>query len=109
MPRYDRGVVGNYKKIVKKITLLGSTGSIGTQTLDIVNQYPEQFQLVGLAAGRNVEMLAAQIRQFRPIIAAIRDQEKLPELKAAIADLDPQPIILGGEAEIGRASCRERV
>lgn len=100
MPRYDRGVVGNYKKIVKKITLLGSTGSIGTQTLDIVNQYPEQFQLVGLAAGRNVEMLAAQIRQFRPIIAAIRDQEKLPELKAAIADLDPQPIILGGEAGV---------
>ncbi|NEO50385.1 MAG: 1-deoxy-D-xylulose-5-phosphate reductoisomerase, partial [Moorea sp. SIO4A3] len=85
---------------MKKITLLGSTGSIGTQTLDIVNQYPEQFQLVGLAAGRNVEMLAAQIRQFRPIIAAIRDQERLPELKAAIADLDPQPILLGGEAGV---------
>ncbi|NEP34504.1 1-deoxy-D-xylulose-5-phosphate reductoisomerase [Moorena sp. SIO3B2] len=85
---------------MKKITLLGSTGSIGTQTLDIVNQYPEQFQLVGLAAGRNVEMLAAQIRQFRPMIAAIRDQERLPELKAAIADLDPQPILLGGEAGV---------
>jgi 1-deoxy-D-xylulose-5-phosphate reductoisomerase len=73
---------------VKAITLLGSTGSIGTQTLDIVAQYPDRFRIVGLAAGRNVEMLAAQIRQFRPEIVAISDAEKLGELKEAIADLD---------------------
>jgi len=85
---------------VKAITLLGSTGSIGTQTLDIVAQYPDQFQIVGLAAGRNVEMLAAQIRQFQPSIAAICVEDKLSELKAAIADLDPQPIILAGEAGV---------
>ncbi|HAJ60119.1 MAG TPA: 1-deoxy-D-xylulose-5-phosphate reductoisomerase, partial [Cyanobacteria bacterium UBA8543] len=54
---------------MKAISLLGSTGSIGTQTLDIVAQYPDQFRIVGLAAGRNVEMLAAQIQQFRPAIA----------------------------------------
>jgi 1-deoxy-D-xylulose-5-phosphate reductoisomerase len=90
---------------VKAINLLGSTGSIGTQTLDIVTQYPDQFQIVGLATGRNVEMLAAQIRQFRPKIAAICQEEKLPELKEAVADLDPQPILLGGEegvAEVAR-------
>jgi len=85
---------------VKAITLLGSTGSIGTQTLDIVTQYPEQFRIVGLAAGKNVTMLAQQIRQFLPEIVAIRDEDSLPELKAAIADLDPQPILLAGEAGV---------
>lgn len=89
---------------MKAITLLGSTGSIGTQTLDIVAQYPDQFRLVGLAAGRNVEMLASQIRQFRPSIAAICTEEKLPELKAAIADLDPQPILLAGEAGVAEVA-----
>lgn len=85
---------------MKAITLLGSTGSIGTQTLDIVAQYPDQFRIVGLAAGRNVEMLIAQIRQFRPAIAAICEEDKLPELQEAIADLDPQPILLAGLAGV---------
>ncbi|WP_460206613.1 1-deoxy-D-xylulose-5-phosphate reductoisomerase [Scytonema sp. NUACC21] len=82
---------------MKAITLLGSTGSIGTQTLDIVAQYPDRFKIVGLAAGNNVELLAAQIRQFRPRIAALCAEEKLPALKEAIKDLDPQPILLAGE------------
>ena len=81
---------------MKAISLLGSTGSIGTQTLDIVAQNPDRFRIVGLAAGRNVEMLAAQIRQFRPQIAAICDADALPQLKAAIADLDSPPILLAG-------------
>ncbi|MEH2435401.1 MAG: 1-deoxy-D-xylulose-5-phosphate reductoisomerase [Nostoc sp.] len=85
---------------MKAITLVGSTGSIGTQTLDIVTQYPDQFRIVGLAAGNNVEMLAAQIRQFRPEIAAICSEDKLPALKEAIIDLDPQPILLAGEAGV---------
>lgn len=85
---------------MKAITLLGSTGSIGTQTLDIVAQYPDQFQIIGLAAGRNIEMLAQQVRQFHPEIVAICEAEKLPELQAAIADLDVQPILLGGEAGV---------
>ncbi|MBC1220050.1 1-deoxy-D-xylulose-5-phosphate reductoisomerase [Nostoc sp. UCD121] len=85
---------------MKAITLVGSTGSIGTQTLDIVTQYPDQFRIVGLAAGSNVEMLAAQIRQFRPKIAAICSEDKLPALKEAIIDLDPQPILLAGEAGV---------
>lgn len=89
---------------MKAITLLGSTGSIGTQTLDIVNQYPDQFRVVGLAAGRNVEMLAQQIRQFRPAIAAICQTEKLSELQSAIADLDPQPILLAGEAGVAEVA-----
>lgn len=81
---------------MKAITLLGSTGSIGTQTLDIVAQYGDQFRLVGLAAGSNAEMLAAQVRQFQPEVVAIHDESKLPVLRGAIADLDPQPVVLAG-------------
>lgn len=97
---------------MKAIALLGSTGSIGTQTLDIIAQNPDQFRIVGLASGRNVEMLSQQIRQFRPEIAAICEEEKLPELKQAVADLDPQPILLAGEAgviEVARYSAAETV
>ncbi|MGB7412823.1 MAG: 1-deoxy-D-xylulose-5-phosphate reductoisomerase, partial [Thermosynechococcaceae cyanobacterium] len=85
---------------MKKITLLGSTGSIGTQTLDIVAQYPEQFQIVGLAAGRNLELLIKQIKQFKPEIVAIADPNQLPELKDAIAAFDTKPQLLAGEAGV---------
>ncbi len=84
------------KYIVKAITLLGSTGSIGTQTLDIVEHHPDKFRIVGLAAGNNVEMLAQQVRQFRPEIVAIGNEAKLPELKSALANLDYQPIVVAG-------------
>lgn len=85
---------------MKAITLLGSTGSIGTQTLDIVAENPDQFRIVGLAAGNNITLLAQQIEQFRPEIVAIRNPDKLPELKAAIASIDPQPILLAGETGV---------
>jgi 1-deoxy-D-xylulose-5-phosphate reductoisomerase len=81
---------------VKAITLLGSTGSIGTQTLDIVEHNPDKFRIVGLAAGSNVEMLAQQVRKFRPEIVAIGNEAKLPELKAALAGLDYRPTIVAG-------------
>jgi 1-deoxy-D-xylulose-5-phosphate reductoisomerase len=82
---------------VKAITLLGSTGSIGTQTLDIVEHHPDKFRVVGLAAGNNVEMLAQQVIQFRPEIVAIGNASKLPELQSALIDLDYQPILVAGE------------
>ncbi|MBO9999258.1 MAG: 1-deoxy-D-xylulose-5-phosphate reductoisomerase [Cyanobacteria bacterium SID2] len=85
---------------MKAITLLGSTGSIGTQTLDIVAQYPDRFRLVGIAAGNNVELLAQQVRQFKPEIVAIRNTQKFDRLKEALADLDPQPKLLSGEEGI---------
>ncbi len=81
---------------MKAITLLGSTGSIGTQTLDIVEHHPDKFRLVGIAAGRNVTLLAEQVRQFKPEIVAIHDESKLADLKAAIADVEPQPQVLAG-------------
>lgn len=85
---------------MKTISLIGSTGSIGTQTLDIVSHYPNEFQIVGLAARSNIELLSQQIRDFKPNIVAISDLQKLSELKEAIANADPQPILLGGEAGV---------
>jgi len=81
---------------MKRITLLGSTGSIGTQTLDIVAEYPEKFQVVGMTAGGNIELFAQQIRKFQPEIVAIANETKLADLKEAIADLAVKPIMLAG-------------
>ena len=97
---------------MKAITLLGSTGSIGTQTLDILESHPEDFRLVGIAAGNNVDLLAQQVRQFKPEIVAINNENKLPDLKAALAGLDPQPIILAGDdgvVEVARYGDAESV
>ncbi len=89
---------------MKLISILGSTGSIGTQTLDIVAQYPDRFRAVGLAAGNNIELLAKQIRQFKPEIVATYYEEKLPALKEAIADLDERPEILAGAAGVAEVA-----
>ncbi len=97
---------------MKAISILGSTGSIGTQTLDIVTDNPEQFRVVGLAAGSNVTLLAQQIKQFQPEIVAIRDQNKFSALKEAIATFDHQPIVVVGEdgvAEVARYGDAESV
>ena len=96
----------------KAITILGSTGSIGTQTLDIVTDHPDKFRVVGLAAGRNITLLAAQIRKFQPEIVAISDEDKLAELQNAIADLSNPPQILvgsSGVAEVARYGDAETV
>ena len=89
----------------KAISILGSTGSIGTQTLDIVAHHPDKFRVVGLAAGRNISLLAEQICQFQPEIVATSDPEKVSELEEAIASLPNPPQILAGAegvAEVAR-------
>ena len=85
---------------MKAITILGSTGSIGTQTLDIVTHNPDKFRVVGLAAGSNVNLLAEQISEFQPEIVALGNKNKLAELQQAIASLPKQPQILVGEEGI---------
>jgi 1-deoxy-D-xylulose-5-phosphate reductoisomerase len=97
---------------VKKITILGSTGSIGTQTLDIATQYPDQFQVIGLAAGSNLKLFLEQIRQFKPKIVAICDKTQYVALKDAIASLDYSPIVLAGNegvVEVARYGDSETV
>ena len=85
---------------MKAITILGSTGSIGTQTLDIVTHNRDKFRVVGLAAGSNVTLLAEQIRTFKPEIVALGNKQKLGELKEAIASVANPPQILVGQEGI---------
>jgi 1-deoxy-D-xylulose-5-phosphate reductoisomerase len=89
---------------VKAITLLGSTGSIGTQTLDIVESHPDRFRLVGLAAGSNVELLIKQAQRFRPEIVGIADDTKFPALKAALSSPDYQPHLVSGTAGLAEVA-----
>ncbi len=81
---------------MQAITLLGSTGSIGTQTLDLVAQYPERFRVVGLTSHSNVVLLAEQVRQFRPQIVAIGREELLPELRSLLTGIQPLPELVAG-------------
>jgi len=68
----------------KTLSILGSTGSIGTQTLGIVRKFPEQFNVVALSCNSNIELLKKQIEEFRPKIVAVYDEEKADELKTDI-------------------------
>ncbi|MEM8827892.1 MAG: 1-deoxy-D-xylulose-5-phosphate reductoisomerase [Cyanobacteria bacterium P01_G01_bin.19] len=85
---------------MKAITILGSTGSIGTQTLDIVTHHPDKFRVVGLAAGSNVSLLAQQIIAFKPEIVALGNENKLGELQDAISSHANPPQILVGQEGI---------
>lgn len=59
---------------VKQLSILGSTGSIGVSTLDVVRQHPERFRVVALSAGRNMEVLASQVSEFKPSIVSVLDE-----------------------------------
>ena len=80
---------------MKKISLLGSTGSIGLNTLDVVERNPENFQILAMSAGSNVDLFAEQIRKFKPKVAALFDTQKIATLKERVVDLDVE--ILSGE------------
>jgi 1-deoxy-D-xylulose-5-phosphate reductoisomerase len=73
---------------MKQIAILGSTGSIGVSTLEIVAAHPDKFRVLSLSGAKNIELLAQQIRQFRPKLAAVADLADIPRLKALIADQD---------------------
>mmetsp|Transcript_12160 Transcript_12160/g.44385 ORF Transcript_12160/g.44385 Transcript_12160/m.44385 type:complete len:479 (-) Transcript_12160:651-2087(-) len=82
IPPLDKRLgVDGYKK---SFSLLGSTGSIGTQTLDIVEENPDKFEVVALSAGRNVELLAEQTLKFKPRMISVMDPSKVEDLKAAL-------------------------
>ncbi len=72
---------------MKKIAILGSTGSIGTQTLEVVRENKD-IEVLALSAGSNITLLEKQIREFRPRLAAVWDEEKAKELRLMTADLD---------------------
>ena len=70
---------------MKKIAILGSTGSIGTQTLDVVREHSDELQVVALAAGSNKERLKEQIKEFHPKVVSLSDEKKAQELKEELA------------------------
>ena len=72
---------------MKKIAILGSTGSIGTQTLEVVRENKD-IEVLALAAGNNIKLLEQQIREFRPKVAAVWTEEKAKELRENVKDLD---------------------
>mgnify|MGYP000258128545 FL=1 len=87
---------------MKKVAVLGSTGSIGTQTLDVVRAN-DDLEVVGLAAGSNVEMLEKQIREFHPRLVAVWKEEAARDLAVRVQDLDVKIVSqMGGLIELAR-------
>ena len=76
---------------MKKIAILGSTGSIGTQTLDVVKANGD-IQVLGLGAGRNITKLEEQIREFHPVLAAVWDEQAAKDLEVRIRDTDTRVV-----------------
>jgi 1-deoxy-D-xylulose-5-phosphate reductoisomerase len=91
------------------LAILGSTGSIGKQALEVVRQFPERFQVAVLAAGSNLELLLEQTRLFKPRYLVIADPGLYPELKQRVAEISPEPVILTGVEGLSEAAALPEV
>lgn len=91
---------------MKNIVLIGSTGSIGTQTLDIVRAHRDELTITALAAGRNVEKIEEQIREFSPLMACLYDESAAADLKERVRDL-PVRIVCGMDGLLEEAELAE--
>ena len=91
---------------MKRLVILGSTGSIGTQALDIVRGNKDALSVAALAAGKNAEMLEAQIREFRPKLAVLYDEKAAEDLKTRVADTDCR-VLTGMEGLTEAASYKD--
>lgn len=88
---------------MKRITILGSTGSIGRSTLDVISRNSSQFKAVALVAGRNVDLLEEQIRAFRPDVAAVADERTAEDLSRRVSGVR----ILFGPDGVNQAAAHE--
>ncbi|MDO5156584.1 MAG: 1-deoxy-D-xylulose-5-phosphate reductoisomerase, partial [Eubacteriales bacterium] len=82
--------------MVKKVAILGSTGSIGTQTLDVVRQNKNDLQVVAISAGHNISLLEEQIREFHPSLVAVWDEKDANTLRNCISDVTPICKVVSG-------------
>ncbi len=91
------------------LTLLGSTGSIGTSTLDVVRRWPDRFEIHALVAGRNAALLAQQIAEFKPRLAVVADEKTLDELRRTLKSNGiPMPeLACGAPARVAAATAPE--
>src|SRR6185437_7508910 len=81
---------------MKAVAILGSTGSVGVTTLDVIGRFPEQFRVVALAAGRNLKLLAEQARRFRPELISVESAELALALRRELEPWGPE--IMHGDA-----------
>ncbi len=91
---------------MKRLSILGSTGSIGVQALDVVARTPGRFAVVGLAAGRNVERLVEQVRTFRPLLVSVTDPSSAAALRDRLGRGAPE-IVHGDAGAVAVASLPE--
>jgi 1-deoxy-D-xylulose-5-phosphate reductoisomerase len=92
---------------LKKIVILGSTGSIGRSSLKVIEQYPDRFQVVALAAGKNIDLLAEQIHRFRPKIVAVFDLQLAKDLVRKLQAGTRVEVLAGPEGYEQVASCND--
>ena len=81
---------------MKKVTILGSTGSIGTQTLEVIREHSDELSVVALAAGSNKELLKEQIMEFKPGLVSIGNESLAGELEKELASMEERPEIVYG-------------
>jgi len=82
---------------MKRLTILGSTGSIGSQTLEVVRGYPERFKVVALSCGYRVEKIEEQIREFHPVIASVADEKDALLLKKRLGESGEKTSVFWGD------------
>lgn len=87
----------------KKIAILGSTGSIGTQALDVVRSFPDLFEVLALTAGNSVELLIEQALEFKPKIVVLINKQHYNQLKLALTGIECK-VVVGGEGVIEAAT-----
>ena len=88
---------------MKRIAILGSTGSIGLSTLDIVGRFPEKFRVVALAAGKNLTQLSAQIKSFQPLLVSLSQEEDAKKLRQELPDFEGD-IVWGADGLLATAT-----
>lgn len=93
--------------VQRTLTILGSTGSIGTNTLDVVRQNRNRFHVFALVAGRNIELLAQQIQEFSPKVAVVQDAADVDRLRALLPKTEGLEILSGPAARVQVSICSE--
>jgi 1-deoxy-D-xylulose-5-phosphate reductoisomerase len=92
---------------MKKIAILGSTGSIGVNALRVIQANPEKYQVTALAAGKNISLLLEQIKRFRPLAVAVMEEAAVNELKTQLTNSSKPEIFFGTEGFIRLATITE--
>jgi 1-deoxy-D-xylulose-5-phosphate reductoisomerase len=94
---------------MKKISILGSTGSIGTQTLEIVQQFPDNFEVVGLSAGKNISLLLDQIKKFKPRFISVQDDADKDQVDFFIKSINLSAEVFSGADGLVKVATLENI